>query len=267
MAERTYNGDPKQYDHLVENGYEFHLKKYINEGWDLFNKNAWGFFGFAILSTIITSMAGQVPGLGVFIQAFVGSALTAGFFIVANKLRNGESTEFGDFFKGFDDIQQLGFARLIIIGIVVAIMGIFAGYLFISTDFIHVVQDFSFDTLRDFFQNPEILMSSSALIIPMIYISVAYMFTVPFIVLGRMGFWNAMETSRKVITRNFFNFLLMSLTIGLISIVGLLIFGIGVFATQAVSYCIIYAAYMDIAGHQAMEMDDTIEEIGDEPKE
>jgi len=64
-------------------------------------------------------------------------------------------------------------------------------------------------------------------ILPGIYLSVAYIFTLPLIADKGMGVWDAMELSRKTVTQHWFKVfgLMMLLSLGLM--VGFVTFGIG----------------------------------------
>lgn len=65
------------------------------------------------------------------------------------------------------------------------------------------------------------------LVLPGIYLSIAYVFTLPLIADKGMDVWEAMELSRKAVTKHWFKvfglFLLLSIMMGL----GALVFGIG----------------------------------------
>jgi len=82
---------------------------------------------------------------------------------------------------------------------------------------------------------------------PGIYLGVAYSFTTALIVDRKFDFWEAMETSRKVISKRWFSFFGFVLVLVLINIVGALLLGVGLL-------CAIAAAYQDILGLSATSM-------------
>ncbi|WP_232319728.1 hypothetical protein [Prosthecochloris sp. HL-130-GSB] len=91
------------------------------------------------------------------------------------------------------------------------------------------------------------------LVLPGIYLAVAYMFTVPLIVDYRMEFWQAMETSRKIITRNWFSLFGFVLLLAVINLGGALVFGIGLLVTIPLTAFAGVMAYCDIVGeHERM---------------
>jgi hypothetical protein len=136
--------------------------------------------------------------------------LTAGFFIVARKINKNEPYDFGTFWKGFDF-----FVPLMLYTLISSILGFLA---------------------------------CLALIIPGIYLYVGWVFSIPFIIFGNMEFWDAMEFSRRLITKkwwNIFGFLLLLL---LINMAGAIVFFVGLLFTVPITFCALYAAFEDIVG-------------------
>ncbi|RKZ40064.1 MAG: hypothetical protein DRQ49_09535 [Gammaproteobacteria bacterium] len=65
------------------------------------------------------------------------------------------------------------------------------------------------------------------LIIPGIYLSVAYLLTLPLIVEKNLGAWRAMEASRKAITHHWFKVFFTYFIMGIIYIISIIPLGIG----------------------------------------
>ena len=93
MPQAVYEGNPEDYQELIENGYDFHLNNYLNRAWELFKAYPGGFIGFFLLSILILGTAGSF-GLSWVLQG----PLTIAYFIVAHKAATGDNFEFGDFF-------------------------------------------------------------------------------------------------------------------------------------------------------------------------
>ncbi len=68
-------------------------------------------------------------------------------------------------------------------------------------------------------------------ILPGIYLSVAYMMAMPLIVEKDMGIWEAMETSRKAITKKWFTFLIFFIVASIIMGISAIPLGIGLIWT------------------------------------
>lgn len=140
----------------------------------------------------------------------ISGPLNAGFFIVAFKILKNRPYSFDDFFRGFESFLQLFLVTLM--------SGIF------------------------------ILTGTLLFIIPGIYLSVAYAFAVALVLEKRLEFWDALEASRKIISKDWFSFFLLFICIGLLNFAGLLAFGVGLLVTMPWSVCILAAAYKDVVG-------------------
>lgn len=140
----------------------------------------------------------------------VSGPLTAGFFIAAHRLNRKQTLSLDNMFEGF----QL-FLPLFLFSLISGILTFF-GFL--------------------------------ALILPGIYLAVAWAFAVPIIVFAKADFWEAMEMSRKLIHKEWFSFFGFLLVVLLINILGALLCGIGLLFTVPITSCAIYAAYEDIVG-------------------
>ncbi|RMF67257.1 MAG: hypothetical protein D6742_07940 [Cyanobacteria bacterium J069] len=159
---------------VVQTGYTVDIGKYLGEGWELFKKNAGGFVGFTLLMLALSAVPQILPErlrpLGSIASSVLSGPLGAGFYIVAFKLIKQRGTTFSDFFRGFNNFLPLFLASLL-------------------TSILTVV-------------------GFILLFIPGIYLAVAWAFTTLFIVDRRFDFWDAMEASRKVISKRWFSWLL-----------------------------------------------------------
>ncbi len=86
------------------------------------------------------------------------------------------------------------------------------------------------------------------LILPGVYLFVAWIFTFPLIVDRRLDFWPAMQLSRKLVTKHWWKFLGFLIVLGLINLVGILACGFGLFITFPVTFAALAYAYEDITG-------------------
>ncbi|GAB4323972.1 MAG: hypothetical protein OHK0047_08120 [Leptolyngbyaceae cyanobacterium] len=199
---------------LIQRGYTVKIGDYISQGWQLFKKNAGGYIAFAIILVLLGVVLGKLnesaSPLGTIISLIVTGPLYAGWYIVAFKQIRNRLPEFADFFQGFKNFLPFFLLNLI--------SGILIGLGFVL------------------------------LILPGIYLAVAYMFALPFAVAQRMDFWTAMEASRKLITKNWFSFFGFALVLFLMNVAGALLLGVGLLVSIPLSFCAIAAAYADIVG-------------------
>ena len=85
-------------------------------------------------------------------------------------------------------------------------------------------------------------------ILPGIYLMVAWHLTLPLVVDKRLGFWEAMEVSRKVITDQWWTVFGFVLICGLINLGGALACGVGVFVTWPWTMLALVFLYDDLFG-------------------
>ena len=84
------------------------------------------------------------------------------------------------------------------------------------------------------------------LILPGIFLCVAWFFTLPLVIDKRLDFWPAMRVSLRTITKHWWKFLGFLLVLGLVNLAGLLACCVGVFVTIPVSLAALMYAYEDI---------------------
>jgi uncharacterized membrane protein len=83
------------------------------------------------------------------------------------------------------------------------------------------------------------------IIVPGLVILSMYMFTFHFMVHRGDDFWQAMEASRKLVSRDYFGFVAFGLLLGAINFLGLMLLGVGVIITLPVTAYALTAAYLD----------------------
>jgi len=86
------------------------------------------------------------------------------------------------------------------------------------------------------------------LILPGIYLFVAWIFTFPLITERRLDFWPAMRSSRKVISKHWWKFFGFLIVLGLINLLGMAALLVGLFITFPISFAALAYAYEDITG-------------------
>jgi hypothetical protein len=210
---------------LTNRDYEVKIGDYFSRGWEIFKSKALLFILFTLLLFVIQVVISILPfplgaggggedspggGILSFIYSIIAPVLAAGYYFVAFQVARGRSAEFNDFFQGFNRFLPI-FLTALVSTILTAIGLVF-------------------------------------LILPGIYLAVAYLFAQPLVIDKGADFWQALETSRKLITKKWFAFLGLLLLIFLLNVAGAILFGIGLLVTFPLSVCVIAAAYEDIVG-------------------
>jgi len=199
---------------LLQKSYAVKIGDYIGTGWETFKKNPGGFVGFTLVVFLINVAIAKInqsaSPVGTLISLLVSGPLNAGFLIVAFKLLKNRATTFGDFFRGFNN-----FLPLFLVSLVSSVM--------IGIGFV-------------------------LLLLPGIYLAVAYTFALPLVLEKKMNFWDGMEFSRKLISKNWFSFFGFAFVLVLVNLAGGLLLGVGLLVTIPLTICAIAAAYADIVG-------------------
>ena len=203
---------------ISDREYSVKIKQYFIRGWEIFEEYTWGFIGFSIITILFSTIVSQVPALLGSKEDWVGDIFDfiltpifyTGIYIVALQIAKNKPKYFTDFFRGFNKFLQIFLVN-------------FVGTIFILT-------------------------GSLFLLIPGIYLAVAYTFSVLFVIEKKLNFWSALEASRKLITKKWFSFLGFVILLCLFNLFGFLVLGIGIFLTIPLTSCIIVAAFEDIVG-------------------
>jgi len=147
-------------------------------GWRFLGANA-GFLAGAIFLTWVPNFAlvflsVTVPVLGPLILLCLNSVLMGGFYLACLRRQRGESVSPTEVFCGF----KVAFAQLLLAGLVSGLL---------------------------------IEVSVCCLILPFIFLAVAWFFAVPLVADKKLFFWAGMELSRKVVTRVWFEMFVLLL--------------------------------------------------------
>ncbi len=139
----------------------------LNRGWRSLLENPGLFFGAAGLLVLMRLGLGLIPLVGGIANWILYGALYGGFYLIFLKRLRGQPAGLGELFAGFSQ----HFSQLMLVGIVSQALIVF-GMLFCA--------------------------------IPGIYLAVAWRFSVPLAMDKGLDFWPAMEASRLVINRYWF---------------------------------------------------------------
>ncbi|MCO6488408.1 MAG: hypothetical protein J5I98_08325 [Phaeodactylibacter sp.] len=235
----------RKLEQVLDQGYEFHFGDYISKGFALFQKNAGGFIGFAIVAGLIVVVSSLIPIIGSIASSFfLAPALTVGAYLVANKLDKGERTEFSDFFKGFEFVGPLALATLLMALVIVAsLIPMFVAWG--TSGFFAWVMESQSDPFGAG-EPPAFPAWSILFAIPAVYLGVAYGWATMFIAFYRMRPWDALEMSRKMITKHWFVIFLYTFVLGLLASAGVILLLVGIFVTYPIMLCAQYAAFADV---------------------
>jgi len=209
---------------ILEQDYTLDIGSCVSRGWKLLCANFWPFVGItALIMTLLTFAGGMGedalergpmghnsgPIASVLALLILGP-LEGGLFLYFLKKIRGEKTTIETVFCGFSH----RFLHLFLAAFVTTLL-----------------------TWIGFF-----------LVLPGIYLLIAWAFTVPLVADKQIDFWSAMEMSRKIITKHWWKFFGFAIVSILLFFLGALAFGIGVFVTTPLIVASLMYAYEDIIG-------------------
>jgi hypothetical protein len=161
------------------------------------------------LANLMTPMASPVFWLALWLPLWFTQPLTGGLVYYFVKKARGEAADLSDLFAGF----RRGWLSIVVAATLCLIL---------------------------------ISLGMICLVLPGIYLAVAYMFVNLVIIDQRCGFWEAMEISRRAITRRWWAFLLLLIVGGLFAILGFCALFVGIFVASPLILGAIAYAYLDL---------------------
>ena len=198
---------------ILARDYTIQIGSCISRGWALVKANFWLLVGASFVSLLIAGGCG-IPYIGPAISLIIGGPMLGGLYALILKKIRGQSATLGDAFVGF----SIAFVPLMLAHIVSGSLAMI-GFLL--------------------------------LIIPGIYLVIAWQFTLALVIDKKIDFWPAMELSRKVVSRHWWVFFRLLIVNGLIAILGLVCCLVGVFIAIPVGLASMMYAYEDIFGTKA----------------
>lgn len=202
--------DPKAYaDDLIARAGPLDISGCFERAWALLKANFWRLVGTTTTTVVIILVINAIPVVSIFASMLLTGIFYGGLYAYYLKLIRGQPAEFGDIFDGFN----LAFVPLMLATLVSQLL----------------------TTLG-------ILL----LILPGIYLAVAYAFTYMLVIDKKLEFWAAMEVSRRVITAQWwrlFGLMLLGILILMLGVVGLVV---GVFIAMPIYMGALLYAYEDL---------------------
>ncbi len=199
--------DPKAYaDDLIARASKLDIGSCISRGWALLKSDFWAIVGTTFVVVLAAGIAGAIPLLGILASLLLTGVFYGGLYFFYLKKIRGQPAEMGDAFSGF----SLALGPLILASLVVSLLTMVGVLL---------------------------------LILPGIYLAVAYSFTYLLVIDRKMDFWTAMEVSRRVITSQWWRMFGLIIVGGIIAALGVIGLIIGIFVTLPICIGAIVYAY------------------------
>ncbi len=254
----------ERFEQVLRDGYEFKFDQYLSNGWKLFKKGAGNLIGFYIIVIVSIMILSFIPFVSL-LSGFLQAAFIAGIYIFLRQLLV-KKENFNQFFEGFNNFGNIAVFVIIRFLFILPFLVLLFTIVFPFDLFMELISG----NIDPEYFGEEFALSMQGnlgliftvyfiMIVGMIYIYVSYAFTLPLIADAKLDFWQAMETSRRIIGRKFFMFLLMFIVLGIIAMVGTVVTCfLGIFAVVPYIYCVIFVAYDDILNPNSENLSDKI---------
>lgn len=236
-------GAPPPPEAVLSRDYDLDIGDCISRSWALLQRHFWPVVGISLLVWIIQFAFSEVislftraathsfttaliqehrveviPGLimcSVWLVTMpLNTLMLAGLYNYYLKLIRGQTAGIGDAFSGF---------------------GPSAGHLL----------------LLGFVNGLLTLLGLAFCILPGIFLSVSWIFSMPLVIDRGMGFWDAMEFSRKAVAKHWFMVFALLIVVGLLALAGALACCIGVLVAVPLGWIALMYAYEDIFSRPA----------------
>ncbi len=218
----------------------------VSRGWDAVRGNFLLSVGATFVVVLVNCILSAVPLIGGLISLILQGALYGGLYWFFLKLLRGEPAEFGDAFAGFKRNTK----DLILAGVV-------QGAIIVGVVLVTVVPMIALGVgFGAAHKSPTgllfVLVPLALLLgVGVMVLSTMWIFAFPLVIDKGLGFWQAMELSRKTVLRRFWSVFGLLVVCGLIAVVGCLALIIGIFVAMPVCMAAMAAAYDELFGQTA----------------
>lgn len=230
---------------LLQGSYETHSVDYIKRGYELYKEEIGPFIGFIFLVAIAESILSAIP----FAKGLAGplmAPVVAGGFWFAMKIDKQEPREFSDFFEGTKNYANLFLVSLVPGVLVALIFLLFGGWDYFSLAFLGKNSGNNLSDLVAMFGDHGGGLSIAGILAAVI--SILCLFGTYLVLFERFQPLRALDISKKIIGKKFFNWLGFLFLIALFNVLGALCLLIGLLVTIPSSICAFYVAYEDVVG-------------------
>ena len=178
----------------------------LGGSWELLKANLWPLVGATAVVIIAQGVLNAIPFLGILSSLLLSGVFLGGLYLYYLRFLRGETPQFGDAFVGF----TLALVPLMLGGVVSSLLTM-VGFLL--------------------------------LIIPGIYLAVAWAFTALLIIDKKLEFWPAMEISRRVISAQWWRVFGLMIVAGILGALGVVGLFVGLFFTIPITIGSLVIAY------------------------
>jgi hypothetical protein len=232
---------------VLSRDYDLDIAHCVGSAWALLKSNFGLIVGGAAIYLLVhggISLLAQIPLIGIVVgigSIVISGPLTGGLYLFLLKNIRHQATDIGDIFSGF----RVSFGHLLLGYLVTTLLTACAAL----PGACLMCYPIYLMTQQHAPSGPLILWATLGFvlaIVPVIYLSVSWIFTLALIIDRQMDFWPAMEASRKVVGKHWGAVFALLVVCGLINLAGFFACCIGVFITLPISVGAMMYAYESI---------------------
>ncbi len=167
-----------------------------------------------------------------------GGPLMGGVYYFLLRCLRGQPAEVVKIFDGFrSQLGQLIVGQLVVV--ILTCLAILPGLGLVTAGIFPLFMDRGIEGIGIAL----IALGVVTILVPAVYLSVSWFFTLPLILDKRLDFWPAMQLSRRVVGRHWWTLLLATIFMGLLCAVGMLLCCIGTFFTVPLALAFAMCCY------------------------
>ena len=197
--------------HYLARGTTVDAARCVSRAWKLLRDNPVMLIGSAFVTLSLIAGISLVPRIGWLVGMVLDAPLLGGLYYLFLMRLRGQPVRAEDVFSGF----RLAFMPLVLAGLLCGALT--------SLGFL-------------------------LLIVPGIYLTVAFLFALPLVIDKQLDPWVALEVSRRVVHAQWWTMLALALIVALIALAGVLAFGVGLLIALPVAVGTLMYAYDDLFG-------------------
>ncbi len=234
--------DPVQFlaDLRARGGYRISVGSVLSRAWATVTGNFWPCLGVTLLVYVVMGVSQQIPCLGILSPFLLTGPLMGGLYLYFLKQLRGQPAVVGDAFSGFNKPH---FGRLALTGTIVTLI-----ILGIMAVLIGPAVALNWAAFQSDSAEPPIgfMLWCFAAVLPVMYLSVCWLFSYALVIDKGLEFWPAMELSRKVVNMNLGGWFVILLVNVLLAMAGFIALCVGLLVVMPVSVCGMMVIYEDI---------------------
>jgi hypothetical protein len=231
-------------DELIARAAPLDIFGCLDKSFKLWTGNFFPLVGVTLLVMLAAGVAGAIPLVGILSNLLLTGVFYGGLYYYYLGKARGEPRTVGDAFSGFSlAFVPLMLANLISVAINLVLMVVCCAPLF--SFFIHAAMQANrhghMATLPSF--SPLALIGIFVGFVAIIYLAVSWMFAFLLIIDQGLGPWTALEVSRRVVGKQWFRVFCVALLGGIIAMLGIIGFFIGILFTLPLMFGAVVYAY------------------------